>query len=369
MLEEECGNDQRKVFSVANDLMNKKKTTILPSIADSKTLSETFADFFSDKILKIRQTFDSNKSEDEYLEEESISIPTLALLTPTSEEELRKVISGGNSKSCHLDPLPTQLVKSSLNVLLPVLVKIVNLSLSTAHMPASLKAATVTPLLKKPTLNPEDLKNYRPVLNLSYVSKLIEKIVVRRLNAHMTMNHLHEYYQSAYRMYHSTETAILKVHNDICQAIDNRLCVYLVLLDLSAAFDTVEHSVLLKRFETQLGITGTALDWCHSYFMDRVQSINIRGTASLPRPLSSGMPQGSVVGPFGFPSYTEPVGRICERHGIAYHFYADDSQLYLSFHPKDQDKAKVKLENCISEIRIWMKKNFLKLNDSKTGFW
>ena len=235
-------------------------------------------------------------------------------------------------------------------------------------MPTSLKAATVTPLLKKASLNPEDLKNYRPVSNLSYVSKLIEKIVVRRLNAHMTENNLHEYYQSAYRMFHSTETALLRVHNDICQAIDRKQCVYLVLLDLSAAFDTVEHSVLLSRFEGSLGITGTALDWCHSYFMDRTQSVNIHGTASLPRLLSSGMPQGSVVGPFGFPSYTSPVGRICEKHIVSYHFYADDSQLYVTFNPKDEEEAKKRLESCISEIRDWMRTNFLKLNDSKTEF-
>ena len=330
-------------------------------------MAETFADFFTDKIAKIRETFEAEQ--DGYVEhasDDTHSVPTI--LSPTTDSELRKVILGGNSKSCQLDPLPTQLLKSSLDTLLPVLVKIVNTSLSSAFIPTSLKSATVTPLLKKPSLNQEDLKNYRPVSNLPYVSKLIEKIVVRRLNAHMAENNLHEHYQSAYRVFHSVETALLKVHNDICQAVDKKQCIFLVLLDLSAAFDTVEHSVLLGRFEESLGISGQALEWCHSYFMDRYQSVSILAASSSPRPLTSGMPQGSGVCPFGFPSYTKPVGEICKNHNIAYHLYADDSQLFLAFDPSDKQDAIQRLEACIQEIREWMKKNCLKLNDTKTEF-
>ena len=139
-------------------------------------------------------------------------------------------------------------------------------------------------------------------------------------------------------------------------------------MDLSAAFDTIEHRLLLSRFEESLGISGVALDWCRSYFADRQQSVNIHGTSSVPRPLTSGMPQGSVIGPFGFPVYTGPVGRICEKHKVSYHFYADDTQLYLSFDPKDEAAAKLQMEACIREIREWMSLNYLKLNDSKTEF-
>ena len=103
--------------------------------------------------------------------------------------------------------------------------------------------------------------------------------------------------------------------------------------------------------------------------MDRYQSVNILGTPSIPRPLASGMPQGSVVGPFGFPSYTRPVGQICRKHRIAFHFYADDSQLYIAFNPSDKkEEAKQRMEACIEEIRQWMRKNSLKLNDAKTEF-
>ena len=367
---EESGSDQRKIFQIANELMNKTKDTTLPSTSSSKELAEKFADFFTDKIAKIRDSFEQNPTCMDSMnnQDDTQHIQHLTILAPTTEDELRKIICSGNSKTCGLDPLPTQLLKSVLDVLLPVLCKLVNASLTSSTVPSSLKSATVSPLLKKSTLNPEDMKNYRPVSNLSYISKLIEKVVVKRLNAHMTQYNLHEYFQSAYRQYHSTETALLRVHNDILQALDNRKCVYLVLLDLSAAFDTIEHSVLLQRFDESLGITETALAWCRSYFMDRYQAVNILGFSSVPRPLTSGMPQGSVMGPFGFPSYTGPVGRICERHGIRYHFYADDTQLYLEFDIKDEADALKRLEACIEDIRLWMKSNFLKLNESKTEF-
>ena len=294
--------------------------------------------------------------------------PILDVLDPASEEEVKKIILSGNSKSCGLDPIPTYLLKSAIETLLPVLTKIMHNSLTSANVPQTLKAATVTPLLKKSTLSKEDLKNYRPVSNLPYLSKVVEKVVVKRLNTHMSQHHLHEYYQSAYRMFHSIETALTRVHSDILQSLDQRKCVYLVLLDQSAAFDTVDYNILLSRLQHSVGVEGRALQWFVSYFGERTQSIQILGTPSVPRALPCGMPQGSVIGPYGFPIYSAPVANICRKHGIACHFYADDSQLYLQFDPKDEEVALQRLEACIADVREWMRLNHLKLNDSKTEF-
>jgi hypothetical protein len=120
--------------------------------------------------------------------------------------------------------------------------------------------------------------------------------------------------------------------------------------------------------EATVGVRGDALEWCRSYFSDRTQSVCICGVPSVPRPLTSGMPQGSVVGPYGFPTYTTPVGKICCRHGINYHMYADDSQLYVAFDLQDEHEARGRMEACISEIKEWMLLNHLKVNDSKTEF-
>ena len=158
-----------------------------------------------------------------------------------------------------------------------------------------------------------------------------EKVVVKQLNEHMSLNELHEPLQSAYRQHHSTETALLKVYNDMLEAVDNKSCVMLVLLDLSAAFDTVDHTLLLHRLESTFGVTGMALEWFKSYFCSRYQSVHVSGTTSKPHLLTFGMPQGSVFGPTGFPSYSSPIGTICRNHGVNYHLYADDTQIYLSF--------------------------------------
>ena len=212
-----------------------------------------------------------------------------------------------------------------------------------------LKAATVTPLLKKPFVNCEDMKNYRPISNLPYILKLIEKVVVKCFSDHMSQYHCYEYFQLHYRQYHSMQTGILRVHNDICQAIDG-----------------IEHSVLLRRFDDTLGISASVLNWSRPIVTGRNQSVNILVTASVPRPLTNGTPQGSVMQSFEFPSYTGPVGRIYQKHVSAYHFYADDMQLFLAFHPTDGAEAKDQLQDCINEICQWMKRNFLKLNVSKT---
>ena len=184
----------------------------------------------------------------------------------------------------------------------------------------------------------------------------------------MSANNLHEPLQSAYSTNHSTETALVKVTNDILMALDDRKCVYLVLLDLSAAFDTIDHHVFLARLKQDNGVCGSALDWMESYLTHRSQCINVNGTMSDRIDLEFGFPQGSLIGPFGFKLYTKPLTAIAKKHNINIHLYADDTQLYTSFDPRDSKPALARLETCIEDIRQWMQMNFLKLNGSKTEF-
>ena len=191
--------------------------------------------------------------------------------------------------------------------------------------------------------------------------KVIEKIVSNQLLNHMTVNNLHDKYQSAYKQFHSTETALLRVQNDILRALDQRSGVYLALLDLSAAFDTVDHNLLLNFLSEKIGVKGNALKWLTSYLSDRHQSVSVNSVFSEPVQLLCGVPQGAVLGAYKFCIYTRPIGAIIQHHEIPYSIYADDTQLYLSFDLESPKESLEKLTRCIRDIRSWFVTNNLKI--------
>ena len=163
-------------------------------------------------------------------------------------------------------------------------------------MPSHLKRAHVRLIIKKPGLDKDFLNNCRPVSNLPYLSKTIERVVTARLSAHMSECNLCVPNQSAYKPNHSVETALVCVQNDILRSMDNQNIVIMLLLDLSAAFDTVDHTVMLHRLSHDVGVGQTVLNWFKSYLSDRVQTVHINGPTSPARSLTCGVPQGSVLG-------------------------------------------------------------------------
>jgi hypothetical protein len=234
-------------------------------------------------------------------------------------------------------------------------------------VPTSFKGAIVRPLLKKPGLDKDIPKNYRPVSNFPFISKVLEKVVERRLENHLASNYLHDRVQSTYHAGHSTETALLRVHHDITCALDKNRCAVLVMLNLSAAFDVIDHTILRKRLEYSFGISGGVLQWLLSYLQDRTQRIAIGSVLSNEFHLQCGVPQGSLLGPKLYCIFSKPIAAICRRHNMSYHFYADDTQLYLVFEPLENwiDISK-RLEDCLTDISSWMCSNMLKLNEDKT---
>ena len=174
--------------------------------------------------------------------------------------------------------------------------------------------------------------------------------------------------QSAYRDKHSTETALIKVQNDILSALDAGSSAILLMLDLSAAFDTIDHDILLSRLCNVYGITGNALDWFRSYLTCRIQRVVIENAVSGDQELGFVVPQGSVLGPKIYRMYTKPVSDIIQRHGLSYHSYADDTQLYMTMDHSNNNwrDGLARIQLCVSEIREWVNQNMLKLNDDKT---
>ena len=168
---------------------------------------------------------------------------SLTKLDPVSEDEVKRVVMRSSTKSCPLDPMPTWLLKDVLPNVVPRMIDFINASLLSGVVPRTMKCAAITPLLKRPSLDAELLKNCRLVSNLPFISKVLERVVASRLKVH---NGLHDPFQSVYKVAHGMETALLKVQNDILRTVDSGAVAVLVLLDLSAAFDTIDHAILLE---------------------------------------------------------------------------------------------------------------------------
>ena len=191
--------------------------------------------------------------------------------------------------------------------------------------------------------------------NLPFVSKILERIVLEQLNKHCEKYNLQDPNQSAYRKGHSTETALLKIFDDLLISMDNQKVSVLTLLDISAAFDTVNHEILLKRLEDLYGICGTANDWFRSYLSERHQRVKIGNSMSKAKKLLTGVSQGSGLGPWEYTSYTRELGFIMSDLAIKYHIFADDTQIQQAMDANSFDaqmQAKKTIEQCIKEISL-----------------
>ena len=248
----------------------------------------------------------------------------------------------------------------------PILAAICNASIQTGIVPSCLKSAVITPILKKKNLDAGECKNYRPISNLPFVSKLLERVISSQLTFYLNFNQLLPECQSAYRSLYSTESALLKVVSDLSLAADRGQLTILMMLDLSAAFDTVDHEILLNRLNKSFGLSSTVLDWFRSYLHDRTQVVFSGCVLSNSSLMTCGVPQGSVLGPILFVLYTVDILDIIDRNGLLGHMYADDTQSYLHFNSNEVALALTRVQACFTELQCWMNSNKLVLNASKT---
>ena len=196
--------------------------------------------------------------------------------------------------------------------------------------------------------------------NLSFISKVLERIVYSQFLNHINANKLID------KPGHSTETALIRVVNDMLNAIDNGNLSLLTLLDLSAAFDTIDHSILLERLQISFVIDGLLLKWVKSYLSNKHQKVKIDNNLSNVLPILYGVPQSSVRGPLLFSMYIYPLTDVIDDHNLFYHVYADDTQLYCPS-PSDQiDSLLDKNSTSTDDINLWMSANKLKMNNEKT---
>ena len=316
----DVSGDQKKLFTIVAKLLHTDHDTALPTCESFDALVEQFSDSCSEKIWKIRCEFTPSVSNvDIYTDGESQTC-LLNAFEPATETEIGIMLKSSPVKSCELDPIPTWLLRDCAPDIIRFLTTIVNMSLRTGVMPSHLKRANLRSIIKKPGLDKDIVNNYRLVSNLSYLSKTIERVVAARLSAHISECDLCVPNQSAYKPNHSVETALVCVQNDILRAMDNLNIVIMLLLDLSAAFDTVDHNVMLHRLTHDVGVGQTALKLFKSYMSDRIQAVHINGSTSPARPLTCGVPQGSVLGPQLFSFYAAPVSKIIRNNNLLSHF-------------------------------------------------
>ena len=367
--------DTKTLYKKLNRLLGNESKD-LPTNSDPVKLADDFRDFFVNKVNNIRADIEEEAEDlmhtDDDLTTQHVTGTSggrLSCFSTITIEEVENRIKSMSNKFCCLDPIPTFLLKNCSDVLSPIILHIINSSTMTSEFPTEMKKAVIKPTLKKDDADADCLKNYRPVSNLPAISKLLERVVLDQLNLHLSENDLHCSVQSGYRPHHSCETLLVRMSDDIIKEIQADNIVIVVLLDLSAAFDTIDHTVLLEKLINDYNITDDAHKWFKSYLDGRSFSVKVNKVSSTFLSLLFGVPQGSLLGPILFILYIKHLQIIAAKYGLSIKLYADDSQLYISFHPNrpcEFHDITERINRCLAEIKAWMVENFMKLNETKT---
>ena len=254
------------------------------------------------------------------------SAATFYTFEKVSQLTVKECILNSAPKSCELGPIPSKILIECLDSILPSLSDLSNSSLASGIFPQCFKSALVTPIHKNKCLDHNDLNNYRPVYNLCFIAKILEKLVLSQVSSYLNSHNLYNTCQSAYRPGHSTEPALLKVVDDLFLSLNKVNISVLSLLDFSSAFDTIDHPILVHRLHTDHVFTGTILQRFSSYLTDRTHYVSLCNHCSAFTPVHSGVPQASVLGPMLFTMYIKPLSAIIDSHSIIHHSFADDLQ-------------------------------------------
>ena len=356
--------DSKKSYKVLASIMGKGTENTLPDIAatDPKTAANACSHTLDIKVRSIRATTESKN-----VPMKSITVarnyPIFKSFSPINMKQLDEIIKNVKKTYCCLDEIDFS--KVDIDIFKPFFLKFINAVITECKFPKIEKCGIVRPLLKDIKLDKENWKNYRPICVNSYTHKLSQAALHDQLFEYVTVNDILPKYQSAYKPLHSCQSALTRVYSDIVTHIDQGRCVVLVLLDLSAAFDTIDHGLLVSDL-FNMGVRGGALELIRDFLSGRDTRVTINGALSEPKGMLYGVPQGSVLGPLCFSLYITSLANVLEELGVKYHIFADDTQLYIDFDGNaDINIIKNKLMNAFSKIDFWMNGRRLKLNIDK----
>ena len=360
----ECENDSSKLYKIMNQLLGKNSiNTVLPSSSDDSSLATRFMEHFSSKVHKISMSFqDTSPSDGTFIPE--YPLRGFYRFLPVDSSEVLRIMRTVNKTNCLNDPFDVRSIdaESFFPNLSEIFSDLINLSFQSGEFPKLEKMAIVRPLLKAGK-DPEQISSYRPLYNTSYFSKVLEKTCVNQLTKHLCSFESIPANQSAYRSHHSVETAICGIYDELVIAKSSGNCTLVLLLDLTAAFDTVDLTLLLGDLR-RFGVGGLVLQWFESYLIGRSFKVCVNEDISEECSMPTGVPQGSILGPILFTMYTIELSHLLKSLNITCHFYADDTQLLFKI--SNIDETIIEVNQVFNKIKGWMVSRRLKLNIDKT---
>ena len=357
-------SSSKELHQIVNTLSNRHPPNILPTIYPSADLPSIFIKHYTNKVEKLITNIASEHVTSTLVT--GTTSATFSSFEKVSRLTVKECILISAPKSCELDHIPSKLLAECLDSILPSLTDLINSSVAYGIVPQCFKSALVTPILKKKCLYHNDLNNYRPVSNLCFIAKILEKHVLSQVSSYLNSYNLYNTCQSAYRPGHSTETALLKVVDDLFISLNKGNIPVLALLDFSSAFNTIDHPILVHRLHADFRFTDAILQWFSSYLTDRTHYVSLSNHCSAFTHVHSGVPQGSVLGPMLFTMYIKPLSAIIDSHSIIHHSFADDLQLQMSAPPDRISELLHSMQSCICDVKAWATVNMLLLNDNKT---
>ena len=329
------------------------------SESDPTKIAEGFNSFFSSIAEKLQgNIYSVNTDYKKYL---SNRVDTnFVMHSADTEEILRIILSLNNSKSSGPNSIPTDVLKLlGPNICYP-LKEIINISFATGNYPDKLKIAEIVAVFKNKG-DPRQVNNYRPISLLSNINKIFEKLVYSRLYSFLELHECIFELQFGFRSKHSTNHALTSLTETIRDALDNSNFACGIFVDFQKAFDTVDHSILLKKLE-HYGVRGRANDWFKSYLTNRLQYVSVNGFHSKNEVMKFGVPQGSVLGPLLFLIYINDL-RNAIYHSTVHHFADDTNLLYIN---RNLKTIQNKINKDLKSLCTWLRANKISLNASKT---
>ena len=359
----ECGNNVKELYNLVNHLTCRNVGTPFPDSESDEMLANQFADFFMENIKTIRDSLERHPT---YNPQETAKA-FMCKFEQVTEREVVRCIRNMASKSCELDAVLTITLKQVLDTIIVPITRSVNVLLESGIFASKWKTAIVHPLLKKAGLDLR-LSNFRPVSNLSFISKLVEKVALTQFNKHCSTFNLIPDYQSTYRANYSCETALPKIVNDILWAVEHLQVSSLIAIDFSAAFDMVNHNILLSILEKKFGVQDTCLAWFTSCLESRYCMVKIREAYSSKWELACLVQQGSLGGPSLYTVYASTMQSVVPEE-IDLCGFADGHVLKSSFKASSRIPEKesvTSLKSTLVNVKTWMDQNRLKMNNRKT---